>query len=124
MCKNRTQDFGVLISQQFILHGTFGKKVQVRSISRSCLLLLNQNYLIVSIDRNFWVNLSIYIYVHTFVIFLAFFLPPRRERLHYIIYFFKGPPQLFSLPWSAFFSVPNPGCSRTRMPINFFNSFF
>ena len=26
MCKNRTQDFGVLISQQFILHGTFGKK--------------------------------------------------------------------------------------------------
>ena len=28
---------------------------------------------------------SIYIYVHTFVIFLAFFLPPRRERLHYII---------------------------------------
>ena len=26
MCKIRTQDFGVLISQQFILHGTFGKK--------------------------------------------------------------------------------------------------
>ena len=51
MCKNRTQDFGVLISQQFILHGTFGKKVQVRSISRSCLLLLNQNYLIVYQSR-------------------------------------------------------------------------
>ena len=51
MCKNRTQDFGVLILQQFILHGTFGKKVQVRSISRSCLLLLNQNYLSVYQSR-------------------------------------------------------------------------
>ena len=88
MCKNRTQDFGVLISQQFILHGTFGKKL------RSGVFHVPVCYFLIKITSLYinWEKLSgkcIYLYIRVYICYFPCLLPPTQERaftLYYIIF--------------------------------------
>ena len=52
---------------------------------------------------------SIYLYICTYICYFPCLLPPTQERAFTLYYiFFKGPPQLFSLPWSALFFHSKP----------------
>ena len=89
MCKNRTQDFGVLISQQFILHGTFGKKFRSGVFHVPvCYFLIKITSLYINREKLLGksIYLSIYMYIH-----LLFSLPSSShpgESVYTILYNF------------------------------------